>query len=422
MTFAFNTSGNSQTTGRTKYAVSLGKLRNTIASTTRTFNYANRTSPNLNTTFNYLFNMPNADPIIFNNYLTISPFYEKNIITPNAITPNYVSSGPYTPSQIKGAYSVTNVTPISGKRAAIITIIVAYYNPYLVGDVVKFGKLFNLPPCNLKLYRFTNQFNSNWATEGTLDVQWSYSINPYAEIRVIFAASASSTDLFNAIKFANNKNNFSPPVNTDVLSMSWGTPDTGIFSQSIYNYFTCPNTIYIASSGDYNYVSFPSSSINVVAVGGTSLKLNSDNSRNLETVWSKDGCGYSKSFSKPSWQPNIANNGLRMTADLACVADPLTPAIVVLNGKLYTIGGTSLSAPIFAGMMSLLQQNKINLGIQTYTSVQNLSNTIQPKLYKNPTCFYDVTSGSSSGYRATTGYDIPCGLGVPICNKLASSV
>ena len=298
-------------------------------------------------------------------------------------------------------------------RKSIITIIAAFNNPYLSRDVTRFGSYFGLPPCNLKIFNFSKSFNANWASEVTLDVQWAYAINPYAEIRVIFAASDLWRDLFNAINFANNKRNFSPAIDTDVLSLSLGSKDNGGLAR-YNNYFNNSNTIYVASTGNTSVVSFPSSSTNVLAIGGTSLRLNSDNSRNNETVWSASGCGYSKSFPKPYYQPSLINNNLRSTPEVSCIADPRTGAIIIINGKLYSIGGTSLAAPVYAGMLSLLQQKRLNNRKSTYTSVLNKTNSIQPLLYNssNKTCFFDVTSHSSGGYNAGVGFDIPSGLGV----------
>lgn len=66
MSNSFNTSGNNQTYGRTTAAVNLGKLRNTLASTSRKFKFCNRNSPDLNFTFNCVFNrntnLPNPEP------------------------------------------------------------------------------------------------------------------------------------------------------------------------------------------------------------------------------------------------------------------------------------------------------------------------------------------------------------------------
>ena len=58
MKLGFNTSGNNQTTRRTTAAVNLGFLRNAVGSTSRKFKYCNARSPDLNYTFNCVFNIP----------------------------------------------------------------------------------------------------------------------------------------------------------------------------------------------------------------------------------------------------------------------------------------------------------------------------------------------------------------------------
>ena len=401
-------------------AVNLGKLRNTIGSSTRIFKYCNRNSPNLNVTFNCVFNKgvkQNLDNFYFESYhiLNNEVLPDDNIIS--YATKNTISRGPFTPNQIKNVYSINNILPVNGIRKSIITIIGAYNNPRLSSDVTKFGNLYGLPPCDMTVYNFTNKFSSSWAIECTLDVQWAYAINPYAKIRVICAASNSWNDIFNAVQFANNKNNFSPKIDTDIISMSLGTKDNGGLSR--YNsFFSNTNTIYVAASGDSSTVSFPSSATNVISIGGTSLNLNSNNSRNSETVWSSSGCGYSLSFLRPSYQPVISNNGRRVTPDMSCVADPKTPAYVIVNGKTYSIGGTSLSAPIYAGMLSIITQNILNNNKSTFTSVQGNSNTIQPLLYANKNNFYDIISGSSLGNRARLGFDSASGLGAINLNNI----
>jgi hypothetical protein len=62
ISMGFNTTGNSQTSGRTTNAVSLGKLRNTSGSITRKFKYCNINSPDLTQTFNCVFDVPQKQP------------------------------------------------------------------------------------------------------------------------------------------------------------------------------------------------------------------------------------------------------------------------------------------------------------------------------------------------------------------------
>ena len=347
--------------------------------------------------------------------------YEENtdaLFEPNIIVKAVI---PFTPAQIKKAYSINTIVPLNSARKSIITIISAYSCPNLLNDVTKFGNYFGLPSCNLKIYNFSKSTSQIWNTETTLDVQWAYAVNPYAEIRVILAATSTFSDIFSAISFANNKKNFNPQVDTDIMSMSFGINDTGGLS-TLNNYFSNTKTIYIASSGDSKKTSFPSSSTNVLSIGGTSLYLNNDNTRQNETVWNSAGCGYSLSFPKPSYQPTISNNNLRITPDISCVADPKTPCYAIINGKLYSVGGTSLSAPIYAGMLSLITQNRLNNNQTLFTSVQNQSNTIQSLLYNNQNQFFDVISGTISTYPAQQGFDIASGLGVFNLNNIVNSL
>jgi photosystem II stability/assembly factor-like uncharacterized protein len=81
ISMGFNTTGNSQTSGRTTNAVSLGKLRNTSGSLTRKFKYCNINSPDLTQTFNCVFDVPQKQPeytsgnfqvVVGNNVFTTS--------------------------------------------------------------------------------------------------------------------------------------------------------------------------------------------------------------------------------------------------------------------------------------------------------------------------------------------------------------
>lgn len=415
----------------------LGNLKNTIGSLTRVYKNCNKNNSN---TLNYVLNINNVsldndnalncvlnvnnissdENTLFNSYHILNDTIFDNIIEDNIVNKNNskgIISGPYSPTQIKKAYDINNILPLKGIRPTIITIISAFSNPYLINDVKKFGQLFGLPPCNLQIYNFSRYFYSGWAVETTLDVQWAYAINPYAQIRVILAASSRLIDIFNAIKYANNKNNFKPAIDTDIISMSLGTLDSGVLT-SYNNLFSNKNTIYLAASGDSNNVSFPSSCTNVISVGGTTLSLNNDNTRSSEKVWNLSGSGFSKYFVKPYYQPNLFNNNYRITPDLCCVADPNTPCYIVLNGKTYSIGGTSLSCPIYAGILSILTQKLLNEKKQTYTSVQNNTNTIQPKLYNLINSFYDVTQGNSGTNQAKPEFDSASGLGVINLNQI----
>lgn len=345
-------------------------------------------------------------------------------------SPFALISPPYKPQQIKKAYNIPIIAPLVNKRQVIITIIIAFHNPYLLSDMAAFSARFGLPNCDLNVYNLAgNSFNLDWATESALDVQWSFAINPNAKIRLIEAKSDKFVDLFDAIKFANNRFNFSPAIDTDIISMSLGAPDSIIF-KNIPNYFNNTNVCYFAASGDSNTTSYPSVTTNVISVGGTRLLLNSDGTRNREIPWSKGGSGYSVSCPKPNYQPilpNNINNKRRMIPDVTGIAAPGTGAIIIFNGSAYSIGGTSLSCPIMAGMVSLAIQLRINTNKRNLTSVTNvLSNSIklQPFLYNNlnKNIFYDIVTGKDGIYSATHGFDLASGLGVINCQRLINKI
>ena len=77
---------------------------------------------------------------------------------------------------------------------------------------------------------------------------------------------------------------------------------------------------------------------------------------------------------------------------------PNTGLIFVVDGSEMLIGGTSVVAPLYAGLFAALGKQ---LGFVT------------PTLWSNPSAFVDITSGSNGAYSAAVGPDPCSGLGVP---------
>ncbi len=119
-------------------------------------------------------------------------------------------------------------------------------------------------------------------------------------------------------------------------------------------------------------------------------------------------------------------SGVREAPDVAFDADPNTGVALYdsfsepfYGGPWLQIGGTSLSAPSWAGLIALTDQARVAAG---KTTLDGATQTL-PALYALPgTDFHDVTSGtSSSGHgvlSAGVGYDETTGLGTPIANLL----
>ena len=236
-------------------------------------------------------------------------------------------------------------------------------------------------------------------------------------------------------------------------------------------------------------VSYPASSAYVVAVGGTEFPsadvstsattywssasgsdlISSALSYIPEQVWNDDsssvsvsgvgvslsnylsagGGGVSSLFTRPSWQTSVASSSTgfyRLLPDISLASSPSYPGYLYCSSDTSTgitgscshgfrdststyltvAGGTSFAAPIFAGLVAIINQYK------GATTGQGL---ITPNLYAlaaNATtyasAFHDITSGGNectvgvslcgSGnsnlyYTANTGYDMATGLGTP---------
>jgi subtilase family serine protease len=237
--------------------------------------------------------------------------------------------------------------------------------------------------------------------------------------------------------------------------MSWGAnevPELLNFTR----HFTNTNTSYCAASGDYNFASWPATLSNCIAVGGTTLLWTPNNTPSrTEYSWKSAGCGYSTIIKQPNYQSDITNilRKNRVIPDLSMIADTNSSVYTVYNGNWYGIGGTSVSTPIFAGILSLSNQLRFNNKKPPLTSVysstpnntlsnyvppsNNIQNFIYKTIYPNSTLygntFYDVTIGSTMGslggnsteltnYVSGSKFDITTGMGSPngsfLCNQL----
>jgi subtilase family serine protease len=152
--------------------------------------------------------------------------------------------------------------------------------------------------------------------------------------------------------------------------------------------------------------SWPSDSPYVVSVGGTLLDA-STTTWNSEVVWSLGGGSPSTFEPKPIWQGALVPGTKRGLPDVAFDGDPDSGSSIVVFGGLQTWGGTSLAAPIFAGLWSrVLAVRGTGIGFAA------------PLLYQLPSGdFHDITIGNNGGESAKVGYDFASGRGSMILNK-----
>jgi kumamolisin len=157
----------------------------------------------------------------------------------------------------------------------------------------------------------------------------------------------------------------------------------------------------------------------VVGVGGTKLFLKPDGTVGNEPGWEGSGGGRSKVFERPGFQdrPGMPDGGKRLVPDVSLLAAPETGKYVRVNGQDLKIGGTSLSAPVWAGFCALINQSRTKAGKPT---LPYLNPIIYPLM--GTECFRDIKGGSNGEFTAGTGYDMVTGLGVPNLKKLTAKL
>ena len=323
------------------------------------------------------------------------------------------------PLKIRTAYGINNISANGAGQTIAIIDAYAYPTETIQSNLNTFCAQFGIPTTTIVSKIMTNSAgnlptaNSDWGLEISLDIQWAHAIAPGATILMIQAYSASFTDMMAAVDYAINNN-------ATIVSMSWGSNEFRL--QTIYDSRfkklnnKGDNIVHLASSGDVGgIVSWPSSSNNIIAVGGTTLNVDINGNRTSETGWNGSGGGISLVESMQSFQRNYGITGnKRQVPDVSFVADPNTGVPVYDNGTWYQVGGTSLSAPCYAGIIAIANQIRSNSRKTLLTTNSVLTYMYGTKKSgKYTSDFFDVISGTAGRHTAKINYDNVTGLGSP---------
>lgn len=331
----------------------------------------------------------------------------------------------HTPDQIKSAYGIPATYDGAGQTVAVID---AYASPTIVSDVNQWSTNRGLPtlqgnqltqvvaPGTFRRPQNPRQNPQGWYGEETLDIEAVHGMAPAAKI-VYVGAPNNYRDLdaalnhvvdFRLAQIVTNSYGF----NTELLPPGYVKPveDTLIqaAAEGIGVYFSSGDNGDETSNFGFATTDWPASSPWVTAVGGTSLGVDAGGSRAIETGWGTSsyncntttlvctraawlygaGGGVSQIFAKPSYQSGLNTTG-RAVPDVAALGDPQTGLLIGITQSFpdgsyydeYRIGGTSLSSPIFAGIMALADQ--------AHGSPHGFAN---PVFYANGASMYDVLS------------------------------
>ena len=352
-------------------------------------------------------------------------------------------AGGLTPAQLASAYEYD---PAEGGAGQTVAIVDAYDDPKIEADLGTFDENYKLAECTTAngCFKKVNQSGeatplpsaeSGWAVEISLDVETVHGVCPKCKILLVEAKAPTYADLGTAV-------NEAVKLGATEVSNSYGGSEEAGGEEAAYKH---PGVVITASAGDQGYYDWdyvfeghghaaparpdmPASYPSVVAVGGTSLKLNESGTRNSETVWNDSGRpshkeeefkqynatggGCSTLFTAPSWQQNVPGwtnttcGTKRLDNDIAAVADPYTGFDIYdsYGGPGWeTIGGTSLSSPLTSALYALAGGG----GGVSYPAATLYSHLGQPF------SLYDVSEGGNGycdGEAAT-----PCGE--PAINK-----
>jgi len=181
---------------------------------------------------------------------------------------------------------------------------------------------------------------------------------------------------------------------------------------------------------------WPSCTDNVVSVGGTFLETRDDGTYLRETGWQDylttggTGGGFSHDDPMPAWQqgPGVQNarsNGNRQCPDVAAVADPDTGYLIFVTDAetgeagWHMVGGTSASAPLWAGIQALMQEAAAQQGVDAL-------GFMAPRYYRlaqsDPAAFNDVVRGGNLVDASVAGWDFATGVGSPNVAALTDAI
>lgn len=353
------------------------------------------------------------------------------VYKPDTKIVSHAASISYTADQLAKIYGFP--TGVTGKGQCIG--IIELGGGYKTADITNYFKGLGIKKPAVKAVSVDGGKNAPTTAnsadgEVLLDIEVAGAVAPEAKIVVYFAPNTDQGFL-DAITTAVHDTANKPSV----ISISWGSAEVNWTPQAMTNFNEAFKaaallgvTICVAAGDNGSsdgvtdgkvHVDFPASSPYALACGGTKLLTDGTGKITSETVWhaasdSATGGGVSDFFPIPDYQANAKipaslNTKFkgRGVPDVAGDADPSTGYKVLVDGQQLVFGGTSAVAPLMAGLLALINQQK-----------STAAGFINPTLYANPSLCRDITDGdnkttkTNTGYVAAKGWDACTGWGV----------
>ncbi len=324
--------------------------------------------------------------------------------------------GAYDPKRIATAY---NVNPLyqagnTGQGSKLGVVAAATYHSK---DLQTFWKSFGITRALPKRFQMMEPVVTR-ITETILDVQWSSSMAPGAEVNVYEGPDARNTALLFTFNEAIARNE------VDVLTTSFAhredsepKPLRHQYDESALQGAAYGITV-LSASGDSARPDTPCSSPYVTCVGGTELFTDMNGNVSSETAWTFSGSGDTKTFDVPPWQQGLPIASTRALCDVALNASPSSSYWVRRFGVWQQYGGTSFASPVFAGIVAVMNSQRIAQGKPRLGWLNSIIYTVPAA----KATFRDIIQGGTDLFNAGPGWDYPTGLGAPQAKKLVDAI
>lgn len=366
--------------------------------------------------------------------MAVLGFDNRPVAKPHLRTSARAVGASYTPVEVAALYRFPTDVTGAGQTIGIIELGGGYRSADLK-SYFKGLKLVTPKVSAVSVGGARNKPGSDADGEVMLDIEVAGAVANGAKIAVYFAPNTDQ-GFHDAIAQSVHDATRKPSV----VSISWGGPEDSWTAQAreamdaaLEDAAAVGVTVTVAAGDDgssdgikdnHPHVDFPASSPYALACGGTRLTVATGNTAQ-EQVWNElkqnegaTGGGVSAFFALPDYQKNAAVPPQPTTQfkgrgvpDVSGDADPTTGYQVRVDGKSQVIGGTSAVAPLWAGLIALLNQKAgHSLGF------------VNPLLYQlSAKDFLDVKTGNNGAFKAKAGWDACTGLGSPNGQALASA-
>lgn len=372
------------------------------------------------------------------------------------------------PDDIATIYDIAPLyqSGIDGTGQKIAVVGNTAFNASALADVAAFRSKFNLPP-NVPQIIVNPDYPASGIgaiNEAHLDIEWAGAVARNAQILFV-----SSPTFLLSVQYAID-NNLAPVITMSANAGCEGenAPAMMSFYQGLAQQANAQGITWVISGGDAGAaacdvngamtasnglgIRFPASIPELTTVGGTEFDeqggnyWNASNTANgasavsyiPEMVWNDSaalgslwagGGGASIYFQKPEWQvgPGVPHDGVRDVPDVAMAGSFFHDGYsVIRNGASAVSGGTSAAAPVFAGILALLNQYLVSKGIQAQPGLGNVNPTLYALAAAGGGAFHDIAVGNNVvpcntgtlncstgtlGFHAGAGYDLASGLG-----------